>query len=487
MTDALIDVPTATATGEGKVPTVIAGTGAVISVPVATATAAAAAPSYLLYPVIEFIDSIELRANTILFGDIYPGRESQTRTISIINTNPTTDLDVTITSLIGSLGSELDTVKSTLISPDDASYTVETDTITALAASETPVYLKWHPPSTAKIGEKEWKLHLDIEGFTPPTVTGWSYYGKLPVYGTVDGELTDYQVEKRIYYHPDMNSDFTDLRFYLADGTELSYGIIEQVAGVYVDCGILIPTIPVSPGSVDIYTFCGNTSAEDVTDPDTVYSFYDDMTGTYSDKWTSGGEYAVYSGRNSLVVTTDDNIRAVDFTLTRPFEYKFDFLMATNSNIYVEYLLAAGDDLYDKYHILLNGDGTYYIRKNYGGLKSGYYSFLAGWNTFKMTLDSSGVHTFYLNNDPAFTVTDTTYSSGLLGFDIYSLYARTTYISKLRVSQYTPTPPIVGELLGWNLNSDITIKGKVLYQEQDLPGYTPVIRYGCRVGGELYE
>lgn len=455
--------------------------------PAALGSGVANSPTILLYPVVELLDGNGVKVSTILFEDLYPGRESQAQTIQVVNHNPSVDLDVDISTLIGALGSELDTVSSTLLSSDETSYNLSTLTLTALAGDTTPFYVKYHPPSTAKIGEKSWSLHLDIEGYDPPALSGWGYYGKLPVYGSVDGVLTDYQVEKRIYYHPGMNSDWSDLRFYLSDGTKLDYGIIGYAAGDYVDVGIKVPSIPASPGSVDIYVFCGNSSAVTDNDPNNTYLFFDDATGVYSDKWSVNGEYAVYSGRNTLKITTGDNIKASGFTLNRPFDYKFDFLMSAGSNLFVEYFLGAGEGLYDKYHILLNDDGTYYIRKNYGGLKSGYYSYITGWNTFHMTLNSSGVHNFYLNNDPVVTVTDTTYSSGLIGFDIWSFYSQQTYISNLRISKYTANPPVVGGFEGWNLTTDISLKAKILYQTQDLPGYTPVIRYGCRVGGVLYE
>ena len=58
--------------------------------------------------------------------------------------------------------------------------------------------------------------------------------------GSIDGILTNFPVAMRIYYNSNINPDFSDLRFSLLDGTNLSYYLVDKV-----DNDLRRPLLPV--------------------------------------------------------------------------------------------------------------------------------------------------------------------------------------------------------------------------------------------------
>ncbi|MCK4266003.1 MAG: DUF2341 domain-containing protein [Thermoplasmata archaeon] len=171
----------------------------------------------------------------------------------------------------------------------------------------------------------------------------WRYRKRHTVKGSVDGILTDYVVGFVVYYGAGVDgavaakgttlgkvycdskckTDFGDIRFTSIDGvTELDYWMEAKSDGSYAYFWVKLPIIPLSPGTVDIYIYFGNSSVATTSDGDATFIVFDDFDGDSldTDKWDEN------TGGNTPVVEDSQlkvNITAGTYWIDSKIAYDF--------------------------------------------------------------------------------------------------------------------------------------------------------------------
>lgn len=502
MVDVNETIPTAHIRITPKVPSIITGTGTVNTIPTAHIRITPIAPGYSKFPLVDILDLNGNKVYEVLFEDVPPGGSSEPQTL-ILRNNSSSAITFSLTPTVteDQVGKDIDTVSSTYFSLDLDLWSNSLE-VEIPGEDEVTIYIKYNPPSFGKLGEKEWIVVKELDTFTSPTLEGWGFVGLYPVYGSTDGELTDYQVEILVPYHITMNSDFSDIRFLLEDGTVLSYYEKELVEEDYCLFVVKVPTIPVSPGKEDIFIFCGNPDATSESSAIDTYIFGDEMEGVWGDKWeTIPGSYQnpwyeVVDGRNVITFNRGSGGKAKVPSFELGFKIEFS-CKGTQYNHRLLYCQDSTPNLWtpERYCIDLDVDNRTSslegISKNNTFISP--TSNVMGkdaWYDCVLIVDEDGNHSLQIGDNPPLTVTDNTYTSGYFAVGHWpqsDYWPGASYFSKLLITKYTPNPPVVGGLEGWNVLENLVIKGKVAYSDGDLPGLDPIVKYGCRVGGVYYE
>ncbi len=138
----------------------------------------------------------------------------------------------------------------------------------------------------------------------------WANRKRITLTGTADGAQTNYQLKLTVYKSTGTDSgaavylgtkvkdDFTDLIFTKSDGiTTLDYWVESVVSGTSAVVWIEFDTIPVSPNTTTFYLYYNNAGAVSVSNGVNTFKFFDDFSGTLTDKWTVvSGTWANVSG-----------------------------------------------------------------------------------------------------------------------------------------------------------------------------------------------
>lgn len=490
MTDVDETVPTATLTITPQTPSVTAGTGTVNTVPTASLSISPQTPGFLKYPLFEVLDSNGYRIDSVNFGNLEAGYESDPQVIVLVN-NSGSSVDVTLTATLGDNGTLIETATSTLLSEDDADYILTTDTFTIPANSTLPVYIKWRPPSTSRPGLKTWIINTTTDTIIP--LSGWSYAGSILINGCYDGALTDYQVEVVVDYVEDvMRGDFGDIRFTLSDETPLNYHLKSYTEEDTATFMVLVPSIPAAPDDVIIYVHSGKSDATTTSSPEDVYLFFDNASGTYGDNWsdiTGTGSYTTVGGRQAISLNSaTTTIRSKTYQATAPFKVELD-LYSTEVITALQYCQDTTPTTNERYHARVDvRSSTAYegILKDSSFITSQTENFgvASSWVTCILTLDGAGRHSWTVGSASPLTATDATYTSGYLALNHHN--SGTGAVANIMVSKYTSTPPLVNEI-EWNLNYDLNLSGGVVYSIPDLPELDLGNHYFVNVGGVAYE
>ena len=119
---------------------------------------------------------------------------------------------------------------------------------------------------------------------------------RKPVVITNTGSaLADYQQLITVSYDTNMKTDFSDIRFRLADGTELPSWIESKTDSATADFYVKVPTAP--PGDTIIYCYYGNTTASDVSNISNTFAYADDFESPVS---------GIFANNIPLVIPTYD-------------------------------------------------------------------------------------------------------------------------------------------------------------------------------------
>ena len=116
-----------------------------------------------------------------------------------------------------------------------------------------------------------------------------------------DNEIINYSLLLNITYDPDMNPDFSDLRFTNSAGdTSLSYWIENNISSTYADVWVKIPYTLTNTTNTTIYMYYGNTTAVNTTGNATnTFIFWDDFEDNDISDWNivlAGGASCTVSG-----------------------------------------------------------------------------------------------------------------------------------------------------------------------------------------------
>lgn len=190
------------------------------------------------------------------------GIPSPIQQIKLVNQS-SKDKTVTLTpsSSTSQNGTSVETYQAQFLSSDGTTYT-NSLTVTVPASGTKTVYTKYSPPDNTIPGPKEWKLGSSQQYSLPFNMpAGWNYVNVLPITGSTDGAYTNALVTVQIPFAGTvMNADYSDIRFYTMDGTQLSYQLVSTVGGSGT-FKLLIPNLPGSPTVTKLFVIAGNENA----------------------------------------------------------------------------------------------------------------------------------------------------------------------------------------------------------------------------------
>ncbi|TXI10250.1 MAG: DUF2341 domain-containing protein [Polynucleobacter sp.] len=142
--------------------------------------------------------------------------------------------------------------------------------------------------------------------------TSWTKRKAVTVTGSSAGAQTNYQVKITVPYDSDMQADFDDIRFTSSNGTTLlDYWLESKTNSSTADFWVEIPSIPVSPNTVAIYIYYGNSGVSSASSGANTFisgtDFVQDDGFSYRDNGTnesygdSTGQIRSNGGQLSLV------------------------------------------------------------------------------------------------------------------------------------------------------------------------------------------
>jgi hypothetical protein len=452
------------------------------------------------------------------FESLFPGRKSETQKITIVN-NLDAQVDMTLTPAASSnqLGSGLDTYLSHYLSLDGINFSTNPLELTIPASSELDFYTYYHPPSNAVIGWKQWLLDVDMD---VPALEGWSYTTWFTVTGNGDAIEVPYTLEETVtieYVAGLMKSDFSDIRFALADHTILDHYIWDKTDGVEAFFQVQLPEVPATPDDVTVYVYSGNPDAEDVSDP-TIVQFNEHFPGTSLDleKWEPNAVGNIsYSVNNQLIVT--DCSRYVysqhqsKWDVPSAFNIQYNII---SDGLYLGSRFGVGLVKSDDSQIIFVG---FYSPINNPGqpedvilVSEGVWTNVAdGWtgsgtNTVSKAFGTSAHDTvFNIEKNGSIisayvdgthiadtTIVSTIYRAAIIayknGINFNVAQQQVNYIGEADV--VTQTPPTVGSMnQSWINTYPIPIKADILFQSRNLPNITPEQRFTAKIGGVLHQ
>jgi hypothetical protein len=282
-------------------------------------------------------------------------------------------------------------------------------------------------------------------------MTDFSAWGHNVLYnqpGSSDGTLINNYITITVAYQSFMNTDFSDVRFALSDGTLLSHNRVSYTASSTAVFHVLIPSLP--SAGITLTVCAGNSSATDISNPSAVYLFNENGVGTLTDKWTVKSGTATYTtvGGKTCVNFTGYT-RTNTFQQSVPFKMDFKIYISSGHMCDIGYCKTANDTGETKYNCRIDsqsGNGTG-ILKDGGWL--GYTNTTIPLNTWipcTLTVDQNHLHTLIVNGVTVASATNSTYSTGY--FSLY-LMSGVFNITDIYVSSYTAHPPTVGTFGSW--------------------------------------
>jgi len=156
-----------------------------------------------------------------------------------------------------------------------------------------------------------------------PWLSGWSYRRTVFVDNSFSSTaLTDFQITIRLntaflIFKGKMRSDCGDIRVTDSNGNLLPVWIDPDTKGLWnTKVYVKVPSIPAN-SVVTLYLFYGNPDATDVSDPASVFDFFDDFSGTTLDetkwtaaRWTGTGAWSVTVGNGYVEINSGSSTRA---------------------------------------------------------------------------------------------------------------------------------------------------------------------------------
>jgi len=165
--------------------------------------------------------------------------------------------------------------------------------------------LKFKTPLTGSYG----KVGLKINGkeYHPYWNSTWSNRKKITLTGNTSGSQTDYQLLLNVTYEPEMNPDFSDVRF-CNDTDQLSTWLESKVNESYAFIWVKFPHTPADGEIEDYWMYYGNSEASACWDGNTTFEFFDDFEDGDINDWNAGDN--VESAFNTKPICENGYIKA---------------------------------------------------------------------------------------------------------------------------------------------------------------------------------
>ncbi|MEL7669376.1 DUF2341 domain-containing protein [Methanobacterium sp.] len=285
------------------------------------------------------------------------------------------------------------------------------------------------------------------------TLEGWDYISNpIEIIGSPDGAKTDLPVFITVHYNASyMQSDYRDIRFTSDDqSTILDHVLISHNASQAVFL-VKIPSLPASPGTINIYIWAGNSEATDSSNPQNVYLIYDEFTG--ADNWINMGG-ADHSITNGHLECTGYNNGLIEHPTVLPNDISIEYKVLSSSDNYfwaTSLICNDGTNIVHGYLIDPSTDssGQIWVWNNTEtGIKSILASALAeGGSIVKIDRIGSELEVI-IDGWYVAGVTDSTFLSGGK-FAFRQVINRDKVIDYVKIRQTTANPPTVGEITEW--------------------------------------
>ena len=276
---------------------------------------------------------------------------------------------------------------------------------------------------------------------------GWSETYQLNFNIIADGAFHTYFVDMTA--DSDWTGTLTDLRHdpVIVSGVACEIDYIRFVP-VDADFWVNVPEIPAS-STATVYMYYGNSEASAASDGDATFEFFDDATGTYSDKWTNiegTGSYATIGGKQAISLgSTTTNIRTSSYQSSGAIAIDAE-LYATELITAIQYYQDSSPAINEHYHARIDvrgGEKEALIEDSgFSGSETDVFSSASTWVTCLLTRDQNANHKWYVGGSLADQKTsDTTYSSGYLTLSHHN--SGTGAVANLRVRKYASPEPTV--------------------------------------------
>jgi hypothetical protein len=297
----------------------------------------------------------------------------------------------------------------------------------------------------------------------------WKYQREISIKENSGTLLTDYQVLielKGADFPSEAKSDGADVRFTDSDGNELNYWIERwDYAGKNARIWVKVPSISASTFSI-IHLYYGNPNAKSSVDGDKTFEFFDDASGTFTNKWIDiegSGSYSIIGGKQAISLNSaSTNIRTLNYQMSGSFAIDSE-LYATDLITAIQYYQDSNPSTNERYHarIDIRGRDPYGTASSESIIKDGKeigsfqdtFGSANTWIATRLTVDKNGNHRWFIGEKLAAYSTDTTYSSGYLALNHHNIGSGA--VANLRVRKYTSPEPTL--ILSQPKSSSLTI------------------------------
>jgi hypothetical protein len=292
----------------------------------------------------------------------------------------------------------------------------------------------------------------------------WGNRYALRIDGSVDGELTDYQIDVGVGYRSGMKSDFGDIRFTSSDGTtELKYHLVSKTDGDVARFVVKVPSIAASPSVTTVYVYYGNSSATTTSDPANVYDIFDDFSG--SDVWlnSGGASHSITSSQLSCAGNTDGIVyHPTDINGDFIFEFKH---VSSSTGYWGSCVICNnGSNVFSGYLLDIAVGSPWTVNYGNGSSWTAIGTTVPSLNKGSIVQIKKVANDIYIIVDEVTiaTRTDTHFSSGKIGFR--QLIDRNKVIDDVKVRKTTPNPPSCCPFI--NVSTDTTKINLTINQEK---------------------
>jgi hypothetical protein len=459
---------------------------------------------------VTILNSQDVEMETVEFESLHPGDRSDTQTLTLKNQWNGATITVSPVTSTSQEGSDSDTWMSMYLSTDGVTYT-NTFSVYLGNEAEQTFYTYYQPPSNGLVGEKEWVLGITNSEFT--FLEGYDHFTDFSITGSSDGELTDYQVMVTVPYYSFMQNDFDDIRFTLTDATNIDYALISKTNGVTATFLLKIPTIPVSPGTVTILIFGGNSSATSASSPGDTYLYYDSGSEDNSSNYTlvdimNTGINATftYDAVNDCYKFTIPSVNDAAFAKINTLTSMSDLILecdlyrnSTTANTQAGVIARkkTGENYLVGRYEVAGGTNRLGITEVVSGSwivkdTDNHTLPLTTWYTCSLSMYGTTAYMEWYDNNGTLVHTETATINATLDSGDWGLYSglfsvAETWFKNIRARKTTTNPPTVGSLGTWLEIPDHTCKGGLYYQSQDLDELDVYPRFGVQLGENYYE
>lgn len=320
--------------------------------------------------------------------------------------------------------------------------------------------------SSAEVASSVGRL-LDLGGGTyatsaPSSLSAWTRRKAITVTNNVASTLTNDQIKVTVAYDSDMKADFGDIRFTDSDGsTLLDHWMESSTASTTADYWVEIPTLTAS-SSKTIYMYYGNAGATTASNGTNTFMFFDDFSSGSMGNWTAfNGELCTaptitMTGGVMQASGSSKEGGAVNtgYTFTNGIlEAKMQYVTRTGngqeSHLYARTTSGNNPNGY-RFGPYWSSSANVNMARESGHnlLASGTFDYGTGvWRKISFKLNGSSLYGAVDGTDYIGPITNSTYSSGYVGFGLDACHENTTTLTvqfdDYRVRQYVSSEPSV--------------------------------------------